>query len=777
MRLLQLAPLPAVLLLVACPIDNNGAADVPVKPDAPGIGAATAGNATADIAFTPPANSGSATITEYKVTCAATGAVSRTGTGASSPITVTGLTNGTTYSCSVTATSSAGTSDASAGVSVTPSGPPGAPTIGVVTAGNGSASVAFSAPSSNGGSAITGYTATCTATGQTTATGTGTASPIAISGLTNGTQYACSVIATNARGNSSASASANVTPATAPGAPTIGTATAGNGQASIAFTAPASNGGSAITTYAAVCTATGQTTAQANGSTSPITVTGMTNGVTYACNVRASNAIGAGSASADVSVKPIGPPSAPTIGAGTPGNGTASVAFTAPTNDGGSAITGYTASCAATGATTQTSSGAASPLSVSSLLNGTAYLCSVVATNAVGNSSASGTVSVTPRTVPSAPTIGTATAGNGSASIAFTANGNGGSSITSFTVSCTTGPSLPVTASGSASPITVSGLTNDAVYTCSVTATNAAGTGTASGTVSVTPSAAAGPANTSSLLCPYSHSKATTNITGTPNAIVQYTCTSTQRSMKSNQLPDHTPGTFPNGGNPHAIAEQTGGQPWTTPYATTLAPAISNATGTAVAHTLGFAINGVRFDPATAEECPTKSYCPSGFTGTFNVEALGQTLFSAGVDNSNAHVQPGGVYHYHGIPQGYMDYLAPGQSTGQKMIMVGLAVDGFPIYAKWGYTVANDMTSAIKAMTSSYQLKAAPSTGRVSFATVPNGTFTQDWEYVANSGDLDQCNGRFGKTPEFPNGIYHYYITSSFPYIQRCVKGTYLSLP
>ena len=51
------------------------------------------------------------------------------------------------------------------------------------------------------------------------------------------------------------------------------------------------------------------------------------------------------------------------------------------------------------------------------------------------------------------------------------------------------------------------------------------------------------------------------------------------------------------------------------------------------------------------------------------------------------------------------------------------------------------------------------------------GTFTQDYEYVAGSGDLDECNGRTGVTPEFPKGIYHYYATDSYPYLQRCVKG------
>ena len=52
------------------------------------------------------------------------------------------------------------------------------------------------------------------------------------------------------------------------------------------------------------------------------------------------------------------------------------------------------------------------------------------------------------------------------------------------------------------------------------------------------------------------------------------------------------------------------------------------------------------------------------------------------------------------------------------------------------------------------------------------GTLTQDYEYVAGLGDLDECNGRTGVTPEFPGGIYHYYVTEGYPYIQRCVKGS-----
>jgi uncharacterized protein (TIGR02145 family) len=397
---------------------------------------------------------------------------------------ITGLTANTTYLVRAYATNSEGTAY---GVELTfttiavASTVPGAPTISTATAGNAQASIAFTAPASDGGSAITGYTATSNPGGLT---GVGTASPITVTGLTNGTAYTFTVTATNANGIGPASTASNsVTTSTVPDAPTIGTATAGNTQATIAFTAPVNNGGSAITGYKVTSNPGGFT---ATGTASPITVTGLNNGTPYTFTATATNTNGTSLASsASNSVTPSAVPGAPIIGTATKGNAQATVTFTAPGSNGGSAITGYTVTSGPGGFT---ASGAASPITVTGLTNGTAYTFTVTATNVNGTGPASVVSnSVTPSTVPGAPIIGTATAGVAQATVTFTEPvSDGGSAITGYTATSSPGG---LTGIGTASPITVTGLTNGTAYTFTVIATNANGISLASSASnSVTPS-------------------------------------------------------------------------------------------------------------------------------------------------------------------------------------------------------------------------------------------------------------------------------------------------
>jgi hypothetical protein len=155
---------------------------------------ATPSNGQASVSFAEP--SGSFVITSYTVTSSLGGL---TATGSSSPITVTGLTNGTPYTFTVVANSTAGNSAPSAASSaVTPFAliVPNAPT-NVIASGYGS--VSFTAPASNGGTAITAYTVKSTPGGFTA---TGIVSPITVSGLNSETLYTFTVFATNAAGNS-----------------------------------------------------------------------------------------------------------------------------------------------------------------------------------------------------------------------------------------------------------------------------------------------------------------------------------------------------------------------------------------------------------------------------------------------------------------------------------------------------------------------------------------------------------------------------------------------
>ena len=229
--------------------------------------------------------------------------------------------------------------------------------------------------------------------------------------------------------------------------------------------------------------------------------------------------------------------------------------------------------------------------------------------------------------------------------------------------------------------------------------------------------------------------------------VVRVTVADGFRTIEANALPNHESGEFPNDGNPNAITEQSLSYEFTADpvYLGTVSPA----------RVPGVALNGVSMEPGTAETAT----CAGG--ETYRIEAL-QDFLDLGLDINNAHVQPGGMYHYHGRSNLLVDAF----DRGEELVLVGFAADGHLIYA-----------SVSDAYASSYELTADVRVGvecvhtgraRVSVdleGTVADGTYVSDWVFIDGSGDLDECNGTF------IDGEYAYLVTADYPYIPRCLMG------
>lgn len=444
-------------------------------PDAPTIGSVVAGDSQVHVSFTAPVNNGGSAITGYTVT-ANPGGITAGGVGfTTSPITVTGLTNGAPYTFTVSATNAIGTSVASAATgSATP---------------KGDQTITFPAPGAQDfGTQPTLSAASTSGLTVTFSSSTAGVCTVTSAGVLTFINAGSCIINADQAGNGIWNAAVQVSRtftvnAVVPGAPTIGTAVAGDTQADIAFTTPVSNGGATITGYTVTSNPGGFT---GTGAGSPITVSGLTNGVAYTFTATATNSAGTGGASGvSNSVTPASPqvitfanpgaqsygtsPDLSVLGGGTSASSGLMVAFTSSTS----------------GVCTITSGGILTFIS--------AGTCTINA-NQGGNSSFLAAPQVTRSftvnpVVPGAPVSAVAVAGDTQASISFTTpSNNGGSPITGYTVSVSPADVAPV--SGAGSPIVVTGLTNGQAYTFSVTADNVAGTGPASiATNSTTPKA------------------------------------------------------------------------------------------------------------------------------------------------------------------------------------------------------------------------------------------------------------------------------------------------
>ena len=232
----------------------------------------------------------------------------------------------------------------------------------------------------------------------------------------------------------------------------------------------------------------------------------------------------------------------------------------------------------------------------------------------------------------------------------------------------------------------------------------------------------------------------------------------------TNGIPAHATGTFPNQGNPNTIH---------TVFQTWRVPKVPERTDTATdMATFGITLDGIKLERDTAESFRNEGvWRYEAITpGIARRQSAGARFEWLGTDCNNAHVQPTGAYHYHGLPEGLINRLGEGVDGATDMIVGGFAADGFPFYLRYGYRDPDDPQSGLVALRGSWMLR--PGTRPSGPGGPYDGTFREDWEYVEGSGDLDRCNGRFGVTPEYPAGTYHYYITDDYPFIPRCVFGT-----
>jgi len=433
------------------------------------------------VSWDAPLSNGGSAITAYTVSTSPSSAGCTTAGAPDLDCEIPGLTNGTTYTVTATATNMYGESVASTSNNVTPRAVPSAPLNVAATPGDESAVVTWDAPASDGGSPVLSYEVITVPTSDG-CTATAPTMTCTITGLTNGEPYSVIVNAVNVAGDGVAASPVSVTPYTVPGAPTEVEAEAGDAEATITWVTPEDDGGNDIVGYNVTTTPASAGCSTLVAADNECTIPGLTNGLEYEVVVSAYNAAGDSAASSPaVDVTPRTNPDAPTNLAATPGNGTATITWTAPGFDGGVPITGYEV-IATPGDFSCTSEAPTTTCELTGLTNGQEYEVTVIATNEAELDSDPATVTFTnPLTVPTAPQSVQTVRGANSVVVSWSApSSDGGRPISLYTVSSTPG-GASCTSTGM--ECTVNGLTPGMTYNFTVVATNEAGDGAASSPV------------------------------------------------------------------------------------------------------------------------------------------------------------------------------------------------------------------------------------------------------------------------------------------------------
>lgn len=413
------------------------------------------------------------------------------------------LTLGTPYYFVAKTSNANGLGANSAQVTATPRTVPSVMAAPILTPGNVNVSVGYTAPDSNGAAIITYSIQRATVSAMTTGltTVTSLVNPYPSTGITNGIPYFYRIAASNAAGLGPYSAVASATPAAVPAIVVFSATTAGVGQISLPWTAPANNG-AAITSYDLQYSSDSSsgpfTTLSSALLVSPYVATGLTNGSLYFFRMAASNVMGYGPYSLTASNTPRTVPSPITELSANPSGVSTSLilSWVAPYN-GGSAITGYrwyrSSNADMTGVLTSNATLVTTlSTTVTPLVAGVMSYFQIVASNVAGFSASSAIVSNYPRAVPGQ--VGTITVSSLNQSISLswpTTTVSNGSAISSYRSqyslsSAAAGEWFDIS-SAPATTIVATGLSNGTSYYFRVQASNVAGYGLASAVVTRIP--------------------------------------------------------------------------------------------------------------------------------------------------------------------------------------------------------------------------------------------------------------------------------------------------
>ncbi len=457
------------------------------------------GDGFLNVSWSPPAGDGGIPLQSYAVHWTGPDGATNFTPVQGTHHTIGGLTNGNTYSVTVTAINGVGSSSHSAPASHQPGTTPTAPVDIRAARGDGTVEVSWAPPLNDGGLPIAGYVidwvSSTGASGSIETTSTG----YTMQNLLNGATYTITVSAVNEAGTSPAGGSASATPAATPGAPVAVTADRGDGRIDVTWQPPTSDGGKPVLSYTVTWSAPDGATGSIDTTATSHTFEGLTNGTTYTVTVTATNEIGVSAASQPASGTPAHIPGAPVAVRTIREDSRIHVSWDPPASDGGLRVTGYTLLWVAPDGSENSAQTTATSHTLEGLTNGSTYGITVSATNEVGTSVTADPVRATPARPPGPLAHAEITIGHESLLVSWQPPADdGGLPVRSFTLTWVAPDGAVTSIETTHASHTIEGLIGGAAYTVTILANNEMGASPAPVSAEATPQHAVAPATAGS---------------------------------------------------------------------------------------------------------------------------------------------------------------------------------------------------------------------------------------------------------------------------------------